>query len=139
MAVDHAITGVHLVTVFWQDTYHSGRDPDLMEGVRHCNRLASIQGCKGFALFACLCLGGIGVDINLFMNLEGCQVGVVNSGRNGSPNLVLVQELGINGCGSEYQKGELWISAAVLSMFECMLHGFYVCLSESIQLQVVWA
>ena len=54
VAVDHAITGAHLVAVFWQDTYHSGRDPDLMEGFIHSNRLASIQGCKGFALFVCL-------------------------------------------------------------------------------------
>ena len=53
-AVDHAITGAHLVAVFWQDTYHSGRNPDLMEGVVHCNGLASIQGCKRFALFVCL-------------------------------------------------------------------------------------
>ena len=54
VAVDHAITGVHLVAVFWQDTYHSGRDSDLTEGVIHCNRLAGIQGCKGFAcLSAC--------------------------------------------------------------------------------------
>ena len=50
--VDHAITGVHLVAVFQQDTYHSGRDPELMEGVIHCNSLASIQGCKRFASFA---------------------------------------------------------------------------------------
>ena len=54
VAVDHAITGVHLVAVFWQDTSHNGRDPDLMEGVIHHNRLASIQGCKGFAVFVCL-------------------------------------------------------------------------------------
>ena len=53
-AVDHAITGAHLVAVFWQDMYHSGRDPDLVEGVVHCNRLASIQGCKRFASFVCL-------------------------------------------------------------------------------------
>ena len=33
------------------------------------------------------------MGINLFMNLEGCQVGVVDSGRNGGPNLTLVQEL----------------------------------------------
>ena len=52
--VDHAITGVHLVAVFQQDTYHSGRDPDLMEGVVHHNGLAGIQGCKGFASFVCL-------------------------------------------------------------------------------------
>ena len=52
--VDHTITGAHLVAVFQQDTYHSDRDPDLMEGVIHHNRLASIQGCKGFASFVCL-------------------------------------------------------------------------------------
>ena len=46
VAVDHAITGVHLVAVFCQDTYHSGMDPDPMEGVIHCNRLASIQGAR---------------------------------------------------------------------------------------------
>ena len=33
------------------------------------------------------------MGINLLMNLEGCQVGVANSGRNGGPNLELVQEL----------------------------------------------
>ena len=54
VAVDHIITGTHLVAVFWQDTYHSGREPDLMEGVIHHNRLAGIQGCKRFALFVCL-------------------------------------------------------------------------------------
>ena len=31
-AVDHAITNAHLVAVFWHDTYHSGRNPDLAEG-----------------------------------------------------------------------------------------------------------
>ena len=30
-AVDHTITGAHLVAVFWHDMYHSGRDPDLTE------------------------------------------------------------------------------------------------------------
>ena len=45
-AVDHAITGAHLVAVFQQDTYHSGRDPDLMEGVIHHNWLAGIQGAR---------------------------------------------------------------------------------------------
>ena len=54
MVVDHAITGAHLVAVFWQDTYNSGRDPELMEGVIHHNRLAGIQGCKRFASFVCL-------------------------------------------------------------------------------------
>ena len=92
-AVDHAITGVHLVAVFQQDTYHSGRDPDLMEGVIHQNGLAGIKGSKGFAVFVCLWLGGIRVGINLFRNLEGCQVIVADSGRNGGPNLALVQEL----------------------------------------------
>ena len=54
VAVDHAITGVHLVAVFWQNMYHSGRDPDLAEGIIHCNGLAGIQGCKRFAsLSAC--------------------------------------------------------------------------------------
>ena len=52
--VDHTITGAHLVAVFWQDVYHSGRDPDLMECVIHHNGLAGIQGCKGFASFVCL-------------------------------------------------------------------------------------
>ena len=33
------------------------------------------------------------MGINSFMNLEGCWVSVVNSGRNGGPNLALVQEL----------------------------------------------
>ena len=33
VVVDHTITDVHLVAVFWHDMYHSGRDPDLMEGV----------------------------------------------------------------------------------------------------------
>ena len=44
VVVDHATTGVDLVAVFWQDAYHSGRDPDLMEGVIHCNGLAGIHG-----------------------------------------------------------------------------------------------
>ena len=52
--VDHAITCAHLVAVFRQDTYHSGRDPDITEGVMHHNGLASIQGCKRFKLFVCL-------------------------------------------------------------------------------------
>ena len=33
------------------------------------------------------------MSINLFTNLEGCWVSVANSGRNGGPNLALVQEL----------------------------------------------
>ena len=116
-----------------------------MEGVIHCNSLASIQGCKGFASFVCLWLGGIRAGINSFMNLESCWVSVADSGRNGGPNLSLVQELsrwwelGINGCSSEHQKGKLWISNTVLSTLECMLHRFYTCLIESIWLQVVWA
>ena len=134
-----------MCTVFWHDMYHSGRDPNLAEGVIHYNRLASIHGCKGFASFVCLWPGGIGVGVNSFTNLEGCQVGVADSGRNGGPNLALVQELsrwqelGIDGCSSECQKGELWVSTTVLSMLECMLHGFYTCLCKSIWLQVVRA
>ena len=54
VVVDHAITGVHLVAVFWQDMYHSGMDPEIMEGVIHHNRLASIWGCKKFTSFVCL-------------------------------------------------------------------------------------
>ena len=54
VVVDHTITGVHLVAVFWKGMYHSGRDPALTEGVIHCNGLVSIHGCKGFALFFCL-------------------------------------------------------------------------------------
>ena len=46
VVVDHAITGAHLVPVFWQDMYHSGRDPDLMEGIVHCNGLTHIQGAR---------------------------------------------------------------------------------------------
>ena len=92
-AVDHTITGPHLVAVFWHDMYRSGRNPDLAEGVIHCQWLASIQGCKRSAAFVCLQLGGIGAGINLFTNLEGCWISVVNSGRNGGPNLALVQEL----------------------------------------------
>ena len=45
-AVDHTITGVHLVAVFWHDMYYSGRNPDLVEGVIHCNWLTSIQGAR---------------------------------------------------------------------------------------------
>ena len=144
-AVGHAITGVHLVAVFWQDAYHSGRDPGLMGGVIHHNGLASIQGCKRFALFVCLWLGGIGPGINSFVNLEGSQISVVNSGRNGGLDLALVQEfsrwweLGINGCSLECQKGKLWVSTAVLSMLECMLHGCDAHLGKSISLWVVWA
>ena len=108
--VDHTITGVHFAAVFWQDMYHSGRNPDFAKGVIHCNWLASIQGCKRFASFVCLWLGGIRVGINLFTNLEGCWVSVVNSCGNGGPNLVLVQELsrwwelGVNGCSLECQR-----------------------------------
>ena len=54
VVVDHTITCVHLVAVFWQDMYHSGRDPDLAEGVIHCNGLAGLQRCKRFASFVCL-------------------------------------------------------------------------------------
>ena len=54
LVVDHAITGTHLVAVFWWDMYHSGRNPDLVGGVVHCNRLAGILGYKRFALFVCL-------------------------------------------------------------------------------------
>ena len=53
-AVDHAITGAHLVVLFWHDTYHSGRNPDHAEGVIHHKWLASIQGCKGSVAFVCL-------------------------------------------------------------------------------------
>ena len=143
--VDHIITGVHLIAVLQQDASHSGRDPDLTEGVIHCNRLASMQGCKRFASFVCLWLGGIRVGINSFTNLEGSWISVVNSGRNGGPNLALVQELsrwwelGIDGCSLEHQKGELWVGATVLSTLECILHRFDTCLGKSIQLWVVWA
>ena len=74
VAVDHTITDAHLLVVFQQDMYHSGRDPDFTEGVIHCNRLASTQGCKGLASFIYLWLGGIGAVINSFMSLEGCQI-----------------------------------------------------------------
>ena len=50
VVVDHAITGAHLVAILWQNTYHSGRDPDLMEGVIHCNSLAGIQGLQGICI-----------------------------------------------------------------------------------------
>ena len=40
--VDHNITGAHLVALFWQDAYHSERDPDLAKGVIHHNGLAGI-------------------------------------------------------------------------------------------------
>ena len=33
------------------------------------------------------------MGINSFMNLEGSQIGVADSGRNDGPNLVSVQEL----------------------------------------------
>ena len=92
-AVDHTIAGAHLVAVFRQDMYHSGRDPKIMEGIIHHNGLAGIQGCKRFASFVCLGLGGIGMGINLFANLESCWISVADSGRNGGPNLALVQEL----------------------------------------------
>ena len=145
VVVDHTITGVHLVAVFWQGTFRSGRDPDLAESVIHHNGLASIQGCKRSAAFVCLWLGGIRVALNSFTNLEGCQISVANSGRNGGPNLVLVQELsrwwelGINGCSSECQNGMLWVGTAVFSALEHMLHGFYTCLCKFIWLQVVRA
>ena len=70
-AVDHTITGVHLVPVFWQDMYHSGRNSHLAKGVISHNWLTSIQGCKRSAASVCLQQGGIGVGINSFMNLDG--------------------------------------------------------------------
>ena len=79
------------------------------------------------------------------MNLEGCQVCVADSGRNGGPNLALVQELsrwqelGMDGCSLKHQKGKLWVGTAVHSTLECMLHKFYTCLCKSIWLWVVGA
>ena len=46
VAVDHAITGMHLVAVFWQDVYHSGRDPDLMEGVIWSQQAGQLKGVQ---------------------------------------------------------------------------------------------
>ena len=45
-AVDHPITAVHLVVVFWHGMYHSGRDPDLMEGVVHCSGCPAYRGAR---------------------------------------------------------------------------------------------
>ena len=53
-AVDHTITDVHLIAVFWQDKYHSGRDPDFTECVIHHNGLTSIQWHQCFAAFVSL-------------------------------------------------------------------------------------
>ena len=54
VVVDHVITGAHLVAVFCHDMYQIARDADLTEGVVHHNGLASMQGCKRFALYVCL-------------------------------------------------------------------------------------
>ena len=43
------IAGVYLIAVPWSDAYHSSRNPNLLEGVIHCNWLTSIQWCKCFA------------------------------------------------------------------------------------------
>ena len=44
-------------------------------------------------MFIHLCLGGNGVGIDPFMNLEGCWVSVADFERNGGPKLAFVQEL----------------------------------------------
>ena len=37
VAVCGTIAGAYLIAVPWWDTYHSSRNPDLSEGVIHCN------------------------------------------------------------------------------------------------------
>ena len=48
------IAGAYLIAVPWLDTYHSSRNPNLLEGVIHCNWLTSIQWHKCFATFVSL-------------------------------------------------------------------------------------
>ena len=145
-AVDHTITGAHLVAVFWQDVYHSGRDPDLMEGVIWSQWAGWHKGVQEICI---ICLPGdleaSECGINLFLQIwRAARISVANSGRNGGPNLALVQELcrswelGINGCSSECQKGKLWVSTAVLSTLECMLHRFHIPLQINSIVGLAW-
>ena len=63
--------GVYLIAVPGMDTYHSGRNPNLSEGVIHCNWLTSIQWCKCFAAFISLCLSKFRTGINLLTDVWG--------------------------------------------------------------------
>ena len=134
-AADHAITGAHLVAVFQQDVYHSGRDPDLAEGVMHCNGWAGWH--TGVQEICTVCLPVTWASIYSQIWRDDGSVLWILAGMGG-PNLASVQELskqwglGIDGCSLEHQKGKLWVGTTVLSTLECMLHGFYTCLSESI-------
>ena len=48
------IAGTYLIAVPWEDTHHSSRNPNPLEGVICCNWLTSIQWCKCFAVFVSL-------------------------------------------------------------------------------------
>ena len=145
VAVNSTIAGVYLVAVLGQDMYHCSGDPNLVKGVIHGNWLTSIQEWKRSAMFISLWSEGVWGGINLFMNLKGCWVSVVDFCRNGGPKLVLVKELsrwwelGINWSNSECQEGKLQIGTTVLSTVEHMLHWFYTCLCKSIWLWIVQA
>ena len=91
VVVYHAITGVHLVAVFWQGSYHSGRDPDFMDCVIHHNGLTSIQWHQCFATLVSLWFGGFWACVDLLMNSYGWWVTVAYLGWNGCSELVLVQ------------------------------------------------
>ena len=51
------------------------------------------RGARDLHCLSACDLEGIRVDLNSFTNLEGWQISVAESGRNGGPNLALVQEL----------------------------------------------
>ena len=70
-AVCGTVAGAYLIAVPWEDVYHSSRNPNLSEGVVHCNWLTSIQCCKCFAVFVSLCLSSIRACVNLLMDLYG--------------------------------------------------------------------
>ena len=61
----------YLIAVPGINTHHSGKNPNLSEGVVHCNLLTSIQWCKYFALFISLCLSGFRTGINLLTDVWG--------------------------------------------------------------------
>ena len=54
VAVCGTIADAYLIAVPWQNTYHSSRNPNLSEGVIHCNWLSSIQWHKCSAAFVSL-------------------------------------------------------------------------------------
>ena len=65
------IAGAYLIAVPGMDTYHSGGNPNLSDGVVHCNWLTSIQWCKCLAAFISLCLSRFRTGINLLTDVWG--------------------------------------------------------------------